>query len=82
MFCSLLIVFSDSSQTSSKKTDNLNDVFAPFAVLYLEFFNTKEFKALSVKKRFKVPDTETILTFLIFKLVSMVQLNVLIVMST
>ena len=75
-------MFSDSSQTSSKKTDNLNDIFAPFAVLYFEFFNTKEFKALSAKKGCNVSNTEKILTFLIFKLVSMVQLNVLIVMST
>ena len=27
-----------------------NDIFAAVAFLYLEFFNTKEFKALSAKK--------------------------------
>ena len=27
-----------------------NDIFAVVAILYLEFFNTKEFKALSAKK--------------------------------
>ena len=75
-------MFSDSSQTSSKKTDSLNDIFASFAVLHFEFFNTKEFKALSAEKGCNVSNTEKILTFLIFKLVSMVQLNVLIVMST
>ena len=27
-----------------------NDIFAVVAILYLEFFNTKEFKALSAEK--------------------------------
>ena len=52
----------------------LNDIFAAVAVLYLEFFNTKEFlnslKSSSAKKRCNVSNMEKSLTFVIFKPIS------------